>query len=366
MNTVGCPEGLATDESLVAPSALCDTSLLAYDLLFGIFFGIRGLATVFQWTDWFRRRRAFLKKNTNARDTKRWRYRLPVGPVIGTICALAWLLIIILVRMNVANASNGAAFCLWMIGAISYMSTAAMFMRRIVRLGKRIIPMSKVNLDKLVKQDQSQNGSSRFDSLGTYDTFLRIVVVAMAVEFASMFVNGIVLSLVLPGEFAILQISYASVAALLFTVAIALTYQLQRVYLCVIGCAMFGESSRGPVVQKLRSQQTYMVTIGLGAAFGNILQASGVFPSRWYSLLFWMIAETSGSSLPVLEKIGSIFISGKRRVETSGGGDNNQALAAANVTATSSSKPEDTKPPTATQAESSSFHAAREGLSTEH
>jgi len=324
MNTTGCPPGLATDEtfiyysaffeelnSLISPSqpsvASCGSSLAAFDGVFATLLVIRFMFTVLVWNDWWIKRAGFLKKNnTNANQRRIWQHRIPVIPLTLTLVLLLWVMLVLLMRYNVTNAGNGGTFFMCILMFFGYVASSIIYQRRIIRLGKRIIPLSRLRLDAL---GTSGSEKSRFDLLATFDWALITLIVIQLLSGLVFLAFGVV-GLVFPGT--PLYVKLGCGISTVYTVCstVALVYQLDRVYRCVRDSEMDPETKL-TVRKKFRSQQVHFLLFVTTHFTVNMLFVVGVIPFAWYTVAFWLAVEISVSSLSAIDVLWSLCMRSK-------------------------------------------------------
>jgi len=319
MNTQGCPVGFATDETFLpalTPGS-CEVDLNVYD---GVMFSLlifRALFGILVWYDWWARKQASIKRAMGVQDKRRWEQRLPFIPVVSTLLVIVWFLVILLVRFDQINASNGVTLLFWTVAFAGYGIYSIVFQRKVIRLGKRVIPLARAKLDDMTAEGGTNNSGSpdnknnKWDDLASFD---QVQVAILLMQFISQFVQllcGLVLGLIFPGVFVWLQVAYVSEAVYILGNVFSLMYQLQRVYQCVVESHM-DNATKGAIRKKFRSQQSHFIVIGCSGMTVNLLLTAAVFPSRWYTLIYWMLIEISVSSLAAIDILWSLCIRKKR------------------------------------------------------
>ena len=238
--------------------------------------------------------------------------------MLSVMVVIVQLPMIVLVRFNQSNASNGVTLMFWTMGFAAYGVYSIVFQRRVIRLGKRVIPVARAKLDDMTAQggtngsnSQDANKNSKWDDLASFD---QVQVAILVMQFISQFVQllcGLVLGLIFPGVFVWLQVAYVSEGIYILGNIVSLAYQLQRVYQCVVESNM-DNATKGAIRKKFRSQQLHFVLIGCSGFVVNLLLTAAVFPSRWYTLIYWMLIEISVSSLSAIDIVWSLCIRKKR------------------------------------------------------
>jgi len=303
----------------------CEVDLNVYDGILSTLLILRGLFGLLVWQEWRARKRTFTKRTADVQDKRRWEHRVPFIPVLSSAMVVTWLLVVLLVRFNQSNAHNGVTLLLWTIAFNGYAIYSMLFQRRVIRLGKKIIPLARAKLDDMTKQSVGNNspqqpGSSKtiskWDELASFDSVQVAIVCLQLCCVALQFLCGIVLGLIFPGSFLWLQVAYASEGIYIGGSVISLIYQLERVYRCVVESQM-DDKTKGVVRKKFRSQQLHFLLIGCAGVAVNVILTIGVFPSRWYTLVYWIVIESSVSSLSVIDLAWSFCLRKRKKAPAS-------------------------------------------------
>jgi len=319
MNTQGCPVGFATDDTFLpalTPGS-CEVDLNVYDGVMSSLLILRVLFGVLVWYDWWARKQARVKKASRVQDKRHWENRFPFIPTLSSAVIVVQLLMILLVRFDQSNAGNGVTFMFWTLGFLAFGIYSLIFQRRIIRLGKRVIPMARANLEELDKiptgADQKGANNTSFESKRNWDdlaSFDQIQVAILVVQFLSQVVQllcGLVLGLVFPGAFVWLQVAFISESVYIFGNVFSLIYQLERVFGCVLDSQM-DDATKDTIRKKFRSQQLHFSLIGTAGIAVGVLLTTGVFPARWYMMVLWLAIEGSVASLAAIDAMWSLCL----------------------------------------------------------
>lgn len=137
MNTTGCAPGWATDESfervLDASAPRCTSDLAIYWAVTSLIALIRGAAVVRQFQMWVRAR---ARARTN---TKRARRRVPLLPLLAGAMWALYVVMMVLVGLNIANATNAASFVLLSLWMLPWSLFNMFSVLHVVRTGDRLI-----------------------------------------------------------------------------------------------------------------------------------------------------------------------------------------------------------------------------------
>lgn len=134
MDTTGCPESYATDISFEPPTpySQCSTYLPTFWGIVSTFAILRFIAFVKQTMNW---------RAVNKRQSRKG--RLPVAPGLSLIFVFFYSLLLLLAGLNIVNVNNGVSFTLYSLAFIPYALTCSLILFRTVRLGAKIIPLSR-------------------------------------------------------------------------------------------------------------------------------------------------------------------------------------------------------------------------------
>jgi len=148
MNTANCPEGLATDQVFRVdnPEGTCDTNVAAYISLGVLLTLAKGIVAVLHARAWLRRQRKLYAKV----DRKK---HYPIVPGLSILGFVQYLVFFPLTITNVANAINGWSFAIHATGWLAFGVMSIFFLMKIVRLGRRLVPIIKEKkLNELLEQ----------------------------------------------------------------------------------------------------------------------------------------------------------------------------------------------------------------------
>src|SRR5204863_403799 len=141
------PPGLAMDQTFLANFAgVCDTEIAVFEGVMSALVILRFICALLVWNDWWSRKKAFTRRTADVRDKQEWNNRIPFIPILSSSMAVVWLLVLILVRFNQSNFLNGVSTFLWAFVFDGYAAYSLMFQRRLIKLGRKIIPISRAKI----------------------------------------------------------------------------------------------------------------------------------------------------------------------------------------------------------------------------
>ena len=156
MNREGCPEGFATDRVFMYGSDFipgkCDASLALFTTVLSLMSIIRCIVAGMQYKVW-RTRERHMEQRTGKR-----RSRWPVLPATSLFQATALAAFTVLTSLDLANAENGISGVLLGLFYTPICFVGILIIMRLVRLGKRLIPLSK---KQLADSSSSAGGNQR-------------------------------------------------------------------------------------------------------------------------------------------------------------------------------------------------------------
>ena len=166
MDTTNCSQGYATDQVLLYGEDFvpfsCGVNLGVYIGVFIVLTLLRGAMCTAQFSLWQSRENKLV-----ARTGKR-RSRWPILPLLSFLSFLMVGLFTILTSLNVANSSNGGSLMLLALFFLPLGITGIFISAKIINLGKKIIPLSTLKLDR-------GNNLSRLSGLEKATRFLKLL-----------------------------------------------------------------------------------------------------------------------------------------------------------------------------------------------
>ena len=256
---------------------------------------------------------------TSLADRRQWEKRFPIIPLVSTVLALQWIAFLVLVRFDLSNGRNGLTTYFWVQTFNLFALYSFQFQRKIIRLGKKIIPLWRIKLETSASSPSHRNDS--MNKLEYFDPTLQAIVVLQVIAIVVQFVFGLVLGFVLVGDFVYIQVSFAFQALYFFLTTYALVYQIHRVAAC-IRSSTIDQATRGQVLQKINSQQLHFAFIGGTGTIVSVLLAAEVIRANWYMIFYCIVLEGSMSAVPVIEFTGRLLFGHRRtknEVETQEG-----------------------------------------------
>jgi hypothetical protein len=313
MNTDTCSGGSATDEIFLSCTNStsnfippCTGNIIAYLVLMLFLIITRSIVVFQQYTIWSYReknRRNF-DDNGNANNNPNRhrggrRRRYPVVVFNGILTVIILLIITILTSLNIASCNNGATSVLLFLYFAPLLLTGVIYSRRLFALGRKLIPLSKTQLQLLEGQEAK---------LVEEDLVLKILLFCGRLS-----TFGTLISLAIVGP--ILAPSFLPVAlgCMFFGLAdvflgSAWVWQLSRLINCVLSAAMNRETDGGRVnsaLKLLRFQRGFLALGTSSYALLWFLVAAQVVPFNMYVFWFTLSTETSCASFFALRFSGS-------------------------------------------------------------
>ena len=139
MNTEGCPEGFATDQSFenLSSTAFCSTSLNVYWGIFGFVYVVDLLILLQSYRGW---RITQASRQGKRQSTRGPRAQKPVAVIITALGHSIMVMSAILIGFNKINVFNGFSWLAIGFAFVPFALLMIMVQRRLVRLGSKIIP----------------------------------------------------------------------------------------------------------------------------------------------------------------------------------------------------------------------------------
>jgi hypothetical protein len=301
MDTSHCPDGAFTDNILMFTSSIiannadnnnnngvlgagqCDSPTAGYQTFLIVISLFRICLGILQFRLWFRRvqvsndstRRTSLLMGFKAR-------RIPFIPCLSLLAGCFELLFFLLTALNVVNDKNSFSVTLIGLFYVPVMFAHVIYMHKVIRLGRRIIPKASVLIDL------SQERATR---LAAYDHVLLILLVL----FGSMLV-GICVTLVVaplyPGNPLPFQVMSAFVGCYQVSAALTVIWQLHRCrsVIAISEKALAGKVDRSSpqrvavryATMKMKQQQLICLMVALCGGLLNTLIAARIILVSWY------------------------------------------------------------------------------------
>jgi hypothetical protein len=163
MDPTGCPPYLATDSIFQRTSPVCGSSLIAYWVVTMLIAIIRSIGAYHRVKIWLKRRRIVDQRKKRLQTNQI--LGLPIPQVSSVFASIVYYIMFILPGLNIANVYNGIPFSLFSLAFLPAMMDFVLMLLKLVRLGKKIIPLS-LQGDELAHLE-------KFDSLGMFMLFLQ-------------------------------------------------------------------------------------------------------------------------------------------------------------------------------------------------
>lgn len=325
MNTEGCPSGMFTDEIMLLPGRAdpCTSPTLGWIVIAFTFSIARLLLVVpiyLERAQHWRAQEQRLQKsptsnNKNKRDGKVRPHRWMIHAVVGIL----QILFVILATLNIVNTRNGASPFLVGVFFVPTGIEHALQATKIVRLGRKIVPLSQSKFPQLKRQD-----------LERADFALRIWAFLTASALFIMFLFFF-LGLVIPGGSGgnpwTLHggLGFTGVYQLFITCSVA--WQFHRCISAVLilrqdiieaekqqvlavtaidGTGDKHKSALNMALGALRMQQNIVLFVGIFSLTLSLLFATEVIPLTWYvALIAFFIADVALQSALLLSSRSS-------------------------------------------------------------
>jgi hypothetical protein len=157
----------------------CDQSVIAWVVLGTLIVAARIYASIWHFQIWRAREQDRMQKQIESgaktpgrlRNDKSliFRTRLPIVPLLSFMEALSQLCFFIVVSLNVASTRDGSSgFAISIIMIFSHL-IAYVYLRRMVKLGRRLVPLSRKKLAS------GNMNTTRMKNLGTFDRILTLM-----------------------------------------------------------------------------------------------------------------------------------------------------------------------------------------------
>jgi hypothetical protein len=303
MDAAGCTSLLfATDNVFVShPGDVCKTPTLAFIFVFVALvickFFVNGMA----WRLWFARQKAGAR-------LREFRNRLPIVPVLSAILCCLYLLLFLLTVTNVANASNGGATALYSIMFSIWGVSGLLLVKKLVRLGRRLIPLARS--PSVLLQVQSMSSTvppeafeNRLRLLDTFDSVMKVVVFIQLSLLLVASVIACTIGLIDPqGVWS--RIVFGLIGCFGSMLFLLLHYHLERIvqaasfFLSSIDTSRRNDEVTGieRLIRNMRMSQLLWFSTGTAMAIPHLLIAANILPPHWYIVVLMLSVETLAST----------------------------------------------------------------------
>jgi len=261
MDYTNCSMFLGTDHLFQAsPPGTCDSSLIFVWVVYGLILLLRFIAAGKKWEKHFKRKREGLKTS-------------PLGPVLVISLAISYLIFLILFLTNLITIENGFSFSAYTICYLYFAALYSLSLFRMVRLGAKIVSLSKEQLDP---NSPSLEKLDRFGYFFVGIAFFGLLVMSTVLIFAGPIHPE---SDVLFG-----QIGWASKGVFQMCISCGLIWQLQRCHI-LISKKMPYSPRQVQILARLRRNQFHYTIFGASIGFYYYLLAARVFPWYWWTVV---------------------------------------------------------------------------------
>jgi hypothetical protein len=268
--------GSATDRVIILTSSQgtnCDAAKDVYVGYLSFLSALRLSLSLYQFLLWRKR------EGRVAERTGKKRSRFPIVPSLSLISSVSIMMFTILTSLNIANSNNGVPVILYTLYFIPVSLQGMIMHRRIVRLGAKIIPLSKANLSAI-------GNRAILSSLSDVPWwFVWIVRISHVVELL-MFISGVFVAPLIAPSYVPVQIIEASLAYLGLAVIGLSVGHSQRVVSAINKCLAPGENIQlrkdsENAVRSLRMQQIGPAIMCVLGGSLHLLIAAAVVPMNY-------------------------------------------------------------------------------------
>lgn len=315
MNSLNCSSGWATDEIFIPVSgvAKCDASLVAFGIIGAALITAKWSVLYVHVTLW-RSRQKWSKDRSN---------KLPIVPVLSLLSALIYTLFFTLTSTNYANSTNMAGPALYSMGFTTFAITSVLFYVKIVRLGKRLIPLSRVRHKSMAVLHDSDDSTSRANKSGSggempagmstmmdaaaktanFDTLGSVLLVAESAAAFAQFFAFFIVGVFIANDYRVNLVAFGVAGLFLLLHSSAILYQFERVVIAITKSAYQVKKANvqpqgfdlSIIIHRMRFQQFVISSIGFVSVVFYLLMATQVVPLAYYIVVIHMIFEVFAS-----------------------------------------------------------------------
>jgi hypothetical protein len=250
---------------------------------------------VYKHVTLWRKRAERMKKSHGGNSD---RTQLPFVPTLGALSFVTYLSFFLLTALDLANAHNGWAGALYAIGWVAFGAMSIFYFLKMLRLGKRLIPLSR----KIVSSGAAFE--IKGEELGKFDALGRVLFVVECVSVLAQFVLFAVVGVVFPLDMRVVMAALGVMAGFLSVHTMSVLWLVERT-VSAIKRSHFKSSNSDSnnntssgmrsdlqaIVNKMREQQLIIFLLASSGALVYILILSGAIPLTWYIMIIHMFYD---------------------------------------------------------------------------
>lgn len=234
--------------------------------------------------------------------------RLPIVPTLGSILVALYTLLLVAVALNIANFYNGGALAIYSIMAVLWGITCAFLVKKLIRLGRSMIPLAASNQSSLLSSSASTPLVEKVETiemkmriLGTFDPVLKVIVSLMGGILFGLLVFGTIVPLSLGQSEPWIQVTFGLIGVFNCLLAASLIYHLERLIQasqCFIALLVATMRDNDVLrmtksINMMRSSQLMWLFTGSMSSIPHLLVASGTIVFHFYVLLILLSMEAT-------------------------------------------------------------------------
>jgi hypothetical protein len=252
---------------------------------------------VFMHVTLWRKRAERMKKIVGA---KAERTQIPFVPILGVFSFIIYCIILLMTSLDIANARNGWAGALYSIGWLIFATISTLYFLKMLRLGKRLIPLSKKIVNSAGAAVEIQG-----DNLGKSNAVGTALFLGQSFTAIGQFVLFVIVGLSRPLDVGIVMAALGVMALFLCIHGGALVWLVERAINAIKRSHYKTSSSDGnnngtsrmrsdlqTIVNKMRLQQLVSLVLTSSGAVVYALAIARVIPLAWYVMLIHMYYDT--------------------------------------------------------------------------
>jgi hypothetical protein len=282
MDTSTCPFGYATDHVMLCdPTIRCDANFIAYVATLSTIILLRIIVVILQYRQWSAREQrasAAGRIGTTAAGLKSHikGKRQPVTVFIGIFTVIVFTIFTVLTSLNIigcgTNYYSSAPFY-WLLW-VPINTTNGIFMRRLGRLGRALLPLARAELTLSAENEQR---------ITQEDVLLRILNVLFFISLFGKTLVWIIIAPVFAGNSIPSTAGMACIGGLHLSACSAYTWQLQRL-IHIAQKSPSRDIDGGKIntaIATLRLRQRFIILVGFSTGFVWFLCGIQVYPFNY-------------------------------------------------------------------------------------
>jgi hypothetical protein len=269
MDTSSCSPGYATDRVMLCdPTIRCDANFIAYIVVLSVIIILRSIMVMTQYYQWNEREKRHVNnQRLGTTAIIKTRYlcggkRQPITVYVGIMTVIFFIIFTVLTCTNIIgcgpNYYSSAPFYYLLFLPIT--TTNGIFMRRLARLGRALLPLARADLTVSAEREQT---------ISKEDTILRVLTLLFFINTLGMALTWIIIAPIFAGISIPVTAGMACIGGIHLFGCSAYTWQLQRlIHLAQSSPARHNDGGKiNTAIATLKLRQRFIILVGFSTGF---------------------------------------------------------------------------------------------------